>query len=121
MKKMNKTKAVLLHLMEVGHINTWEANEKYGATRLSAIIFNLRYRYNLNIVNERISFVDRYGTKSHYDNYYLNSKVCPKCLRGIDGYPAISRKDNKTEICSKCGELEALEDFSKYLIERENC
>lgn len=36
-------------------------------------------------------------------------KICPQCGRPIAGYPAISRKDNKTEICSHCGYREALE------------
>lgn len=68
---MNKTKAVLLHLEEKGHINSWEAIKEYGATRLSAIIYNLRHHYNLDIINETVEFVDRFGTKSHYDNYIL--------------------------------------------------
>jgi hypothetical protein len=38
-------------------------------------------------------------------------KICPLCNCEIQGYPAISRKDNKTEICSLCGVLEALHDF----------
>lgn len=41
-------------------------------------------------------------------------KICARCKKYIQGYPAISRRDNKTEICSKCGNLEALEDFIKY-------
>lgn len=68
---MNKTKAVLLHLEEKGHINSWEAIKEYGATRLSAIIYNLRHHYNLDIINETVEFVDRFGTKSHYNNYIL--------------------------------------------------
>lgn len=40
--------------------------------------------------------------------------ICPICKNKIIGYPAISRKDNKTEICSQCGTKEALEDFIKY-------
>lgn len=68
---MNKTKAVLLHLEEKGKINSWEAIKEYGATRLSAIIYNLRHRYDLDIINERVEFTDRYGTPSHYDNYIL--------------------------------------------------
>lgn len=39
-------------------------------------------------------------------------KKCPSCGRYMVGYPAISRKDNKTEICSTCGMLEALEAFN---------
>lgn len=40
-------------------------------------------------------------------------KQCPRCGRYMVGHPAISRKDNKTEICSTCGLLEALEAFNK--------
>lgn len=41
-------------------------------------------------------------------------KICPKCGNRIQGHPALSRADNKTEICSNCGTLEALEVFEKY-------
>lgn len=40
-------------------------------------------------------------------------KICPICKNKIVGYPALSRKDNKTEICSKCGVAEALQDFAR--------
>ena len=72
--KMNKTKAVMLHLQEHGKINSWEAIKEYGATRLSAIIYNLRHHYRMNIVNDRVWFTDRYGTKAFYDNYMLVDK-----------------------------------------------
>ena len=68
---MNKTKKVMMHLQEIGHINSWEAIQEYGATRLSSIIYNLRYKYNMNIVNERINFTDRFGDKSYFVNYVL--------------------------------------------------
>ena len=66
---MNKTNAVALLLIEKGNITSWEAIKEYGATRLSAIIFNLRHKRGMNIRNERVNFTDRYGTKSHYDIY----------------------------------------------------
>ena len=48
-------------------------------------------------------------------DYYVGvTKVCPICKNSIIGYPAVSRKDNRTEICSACGMIEALEDFIKY-------
>ena len=47
-------------------------------------------------------------------------KMCPKCKRPIIGYPAISRKDNKTEICSKCGQEEAIRDFMKAYVHKSN-
>ena len=40
---------------------------------------------------------------------------CPKCGKKIKGYPAISRTDNKTKICSECGIKEALESYIKYM------
>ena len=41
-------------------------------------------------------------------------RKCPKCEHTYNGYPAISRDDNKTEICSVCGQKEALEAFEEY-------
>lgn len=48
----------------------------------------------------------------------LEKHTCPRCLGGIPNdlqkgeyVGAISRTDNKTEICSGCGTDEALEDF----------
>lgn len=37
--------------------------------------------------------------------------VCPICSKDYSEHPAISRRDNKTEICSKCGTQEAFMDF----------
>lgn len=36
---------------------------------------------------------------------------CPRCHKKAYGYPALSRHDNKTYICSECGVAEAMEDF----------
>ncbi len=36
-------------------------------------------------------------------------RKCPKCDAHYIGYPALSRRDNKTKICSKCGMKEAIE------------
>ena len=66
---MTKTEKIRIHLEEVGHITSLEAIKEYGATRLSAIIFNLRHKYNMNIENEWIEFTDRYGSKSRYVKY----------------------------------------------------
>lgn len=38
----------------------------------------------------------------------LDWHECPICHLGYEGYPALSRKDNKTEICPSCGNREAL-------------
>lgn len=41
--------------------------------------------------------------------------VCPICGNKYEGYPAISRKDNKTPICPDCGVREALTSFVSYM------
>jgi hypothetical protein len=40
----------------------------------------------------------------------MNSATCPKCSGPIGKHPALSRRDNKTSICSECGATEAMED-----------
>lgn len=36
-------------------------------------------------------------------------KICPECGKEYSSRPALSRKDNKTMICPKCGMMEALD------------
>lgn len=67
--KLNKTQKVMRHLLEIGHITSWEAIKEYGATRLSGIIYNLRHKYGMNIVTEKVQFIDRYGDKSYFGLY----------------------------------------------------
>lgn len=45
--------------------------------------------------------------------------VCPRCGKAYVGYPAISRKDNKSSICPDCGTREALESIGVKEDERE--
>lgn len=70
MEKRNKTKEVLKHLKEKGSITSWEAIQFYGATRLSAIIFNLRKR-GYNIDSLMVEKMDRFGNESRYAKYIL--------------------------------------------------
>ena len=70
MAKVNKTQLVLKHLKEKGNITSWEAIQKYGATRLSAIIFNLKDKgYDINTL--MIDGKDRFGNESRYAKYVL--------------------------------------------------
>ena len=39
------------------------------------------------------------------------SRRCPICHQPIIGYPALSRTDNRTEICADCGTRQALSVF----------
>ena len=38
-------------------------------------------------------------------------RKCPKCGKNYCGYSALSREDNKTEVCPDCGVKEALTIF----------
>ena len=46
----------------------------------------------------------------------MKEKQCPRCGKYYSDYPAISRKDNKTEICSDCGLSEAFEAMNKIVL-----
>ena len=46
-----------------------------------------------------------------------NAKICPRCNKKYTAPPAISRRDNTTEICPQCGTTEALEDYFNSLEE----
>lgn len=45
----------------------------------------------------------------------LGVKTCLVCKRTYIGHPALSRKDNKTEICPSCGLIEAVDVFEDCL------
>lgn len=58
------------HLIELGSITSWQAIELYGATRLSAIIFNLR-KSGMNIESIHSSSLDRNSEICNYTTYKL--------------------------------------------------
>lgn len=39
------------------------------------------------------------------------TRICPICNQPYAAPPAISRRDNTTEICPRCGIREAMEDY----------
>ena len=39
---------------------------------------------------------------------------CPRCNESYTGYPALSRRDNDTDICSKCGNVESIMDMMSF-------
>ena len=67
-KKTNKTTEVLNYLKQNGSITSMEAFTKFGATRLSAIIFILRKR-GYDIQNKDRCILDRYGNKCNFVEY----------------------------------------------------
>lgn len=65
---MTKTQKILNHLREKGSITSWEAIQEYGATRLSAIIFELKKK-GVKIETEMTNFTDNYGDTWRYAKY----------------------------------------------------
>lgn len=41
-------------------------------------------------------------------------RICPECGKEYSSRPALSRKDNKTMICPKCGMMEALDTVRNF-------
>lgn len=69
---MTKTQAVLQWLETHASISSMEAINNFGATRLGAIIFNLRKRgYNIETV--MVDGRDRFGNSTRFARYYLRS------------------------------------------------
>lgn len=69
---MSKTSKVLEHLQRKGTITSLEAFTKYNATRLSAIIFQLRKKYVID--TEYDYSIDEDGTKIRYGIYRLREE-----------------------------------------------
>ena len=75
---MNKTRLVEEHLRTKGKITSWEAIERYGATRLSGIIYNLR-KEGMNIITNDITGKDRFGNTSTFAEYvYIQDEHVPR-------------------------------------------
>lgn len=49
------------------------------------------------------------------NNAYTEEHLCPVCKKKYVGFPAISRRDNKTRLCPECGQEEAILYFSLYM------
>lgn len=73
MEKMTQEKAVLLHLKRRGSITSWEAIQEYGATRLSAIIYNLRHD-GWDIETTDLTVKNRYGNSTTVAKYILKGE-----------------------------------------------
>ena len=72
--RTTKTRMIYYHLKKHGSITSMEAIEKYGATRLSAIIWELRHREFMDIESvDRFCF-DRYGNPCNYVEYVYKEK-----------------------------------------------
>lgn len=45
---------------------------------------------------------------------------CSKCKKSYNGYPALSRADNHTQICPLCGETEAFAQFKGIVVKPDD-
>lgn len=70
---MNQELAVIKYMQEHGGITTYEASQKLGVTRLSAVIFNLKEKGWI-IGDERIVGKNRFGTHTSWLRYYIIKK-----------------------------------------------
>lgn len=71
-KITNQKQEVLRHIKRYGSITSMEAFEKYGITRLSAIIYILRREYE--IVTIMRTSINRYGNEVNYAEYRMAVK-----------------------------------------------
>ena len=46
-------------------------------------------------------------------------RICPRCGQAYRGRPAVSRKDNETQLCPDCRTREALEGIGVGAAEQE--
>lgn len=96
--------AVLNHLKEHGTITSMEAIVKYGATRLSDIIFRLRRNHNIDMIRQESEEENRYGKKSHYGLYIYKGEKNTKTTDNWywhyfeDNYRCCSRGFDETEL-----------------------
>lgn len=70
---VSQRETILNHLKKKKSITSWEAFEDFGATRLSAIIFDLR-SCGFDIRNVWEEVTNRYGETVRYKRYFLVGK-----------------------------------------------
>ena len=71
--KRTKVSQVLEYLQEHGSITSWEAIDLFGATRLSAIIFNLRKHHVID--SETQSVTDKLGYTTTFTKYVYCGEI----------------------------------------------
>lgn len=71
MKRTTHADRVEQYLKDKGSITSWEAIQQFGITRLSAVIYDLRYKRNLNISTRFETIKNRYGDPVSFARYVL--------------------------------------------------
>jgi hypothetical protein len=72
--RVTKTSQIHNHLLAKKSITSLQAIEMFGATRLSAVIFNLRKR-GFDISTTDVTTLDRNNNKVTFAKYYLNETI----------------------------------------------
>jgi hypothetical protein len=68
-ERVTKHGQVKAHLIKKGSITSLDAINLYGATRLSAIIYNLRHNEGMTIVGDDVKTTDRNGNTCIFTKY----------------------------------------------------
>lgn len=70
---MNQKELVENYLLKHKKIDTWTAFKRFGITRLSGVIFELRKKYNIR--SEYKTKINRYGNSVTFCIYWLEGKL----------------------------------------------
>ena len=60
---------------------------------------------------DEVRMIDSAISDCELTSHLLIGSECPQCKEHYFEFPALSRRDNETEICPTCGTLEALDDI----------
>lgn len=101
-----------------------ERSVEIGALALQVLIMDDResaIEFIYDQMNMTIEECGLFGVELTEDELELYEweRTCPICGRRYSSFPALSRKDNKTYICSQCGLEEAMTDFLKEVIKND--
>lgn len=69
MKRTTHADRIEQYIRERGSITSWEAIKEFGITRLSAVIYNLRYERKLDIETRYETMKNRYGDNVTFARY----------------------------------------------------
>lgn len=74
MERVTHRDRIKQYLFDNKSITSWEAIKEFGITRLSAVIYDLRYKEGLNIETKYESSKNRYGDSVSYARYILKGE-----------------------------------------------
>ena len=69
-RKPTQRDKVLKYIQDFGYITSWQAYADLGVSQLATRIFELK-ELGYEFTKERVKTTNRYGEKTHYDEYRL--------------------------------------------------